>query len=273
MDSFFKILKTKLQRQIVFKFIYKNLYLYELAIFLSRYINFLLPHEEDIYGLNYLRLDTKKNIIDIGASDGLYFKSVRSIGINNKFVSFEPLKINKKYLENIKKKDKNFSFYIAALGNKNSFLNIYTPFFKNHFLYNYSSFSKKESKAILSLRSFNFNIKDLKFKKNKIKQRKLDFYKYKPALLKIDVEGYENEVLLGGIKTIKKYKPIIYVENNLGKTKFNTVSFFLKKLYKFGYKPYIFNFEQKLFFKYNKKSTSGRFFSNNVYFVTKKHLK
>ena len=244
-----------------------------MAIFLGRYTNFLLPHEEDIYGLNYLKLDDKKTIIDIGASDGLYFKSVRSIGINSKFVCFEALKINKKYLGKIKKKDKNFKFYIIALGNQNNYLSIYTPLSKNHFLYNYSSFSKSESKAILALRNFGIDLKNIKFKKNKVKQRKLDLFKFNPSLLKIDVEGYENKVLLGAIKTIKKYKPAIYVENNLGETKFNTVSFFAKKLYKFGYKPYIFNFEQKSFLKYNQNKASRRFFSYNVYFVTKKHLK
>ena len=48
----------------------------------------------------------------------------------------------------------------------------------------------------------------------KDKIEKTDFLKLKPTLIKMDVEGYENKVLLGAIKTIKKYKPVIYVENN-----------------------------------------------------------
>ena len=71
-----KFLKRKLQRYLVFKLIYKNLYFYELAIFLARFTNFLLPHEEDIFGLNYLKFDKNMDIIDVGASDGLYFKSI-----------------------------------------------------------------------------------------------------------------------------------------------------------------------------------------------------
>ena len=79
-------------RRIIFKFIFRNLYLYELGIFFARYTNFLLPHEEDIYGLNYLKLENEKNIVDVGASDGLYFKSLRYMGINNRYNAFEPLK-------------------------------------------------------------------------------------------------------------------------------------------------------------------------------------
>jgi len=272
MKHFIKLIKRKLQRQIVFKFIYRSLYFYEIAIFLSRYNNFFLPHEEDIYGLNYLQLDSKRDIIDVGASDGLFYKSVRSIGIKSKFICFEALKINERHLNKIKKKDENFQFHILALGDKKNNFNIYTPFVKNHFLYNYSSFSKKECREIISLRDFKIDLKKLKFKKSRVKQKTLDNFKFQPALLKIDVEGYENKVLLGGVNTIKKYKPIIYVENNLGKTKFNTVNFFSKKLYKIGYKSYIFNFEKKKFYKYSKNNTTGRIFSNNVYFITKKHF-
>ena len=39
-----------------------------------------------------------------------------------------------------------------------------------------------------------------------------------PSLIKIDVEGYELKVLLGGLETLKKYKPTLFIElddNNL----------------------------------------------------------
>ena len=134
----------------------------------------------------------------------------------------------------------------------------------------------------MQLRNFNINFDKLNFKKRKIKQRKLDFFKLKPTLIKMDVEGYENKVLLGAIKTIKKYKPVIYVENNFKQGKYNTINFFKRKLSKFGYKPYIFNLEQKSFFKYNKniirllkdkQDVRGkRYFSYNIYFITKKHF-
>ena len=77
-----KIFK-RILRRLVFKFIFRNLYIYELGIFIARYTNFLLPHEEDIYGINFLNLEKKREIIDVGASDGLYFRSVKFIGVNS----------------------------------------------------------------------------------------------------------------------------------------------------------------------------------------------
>tara|TARA_R100000657_G_C4643660_1_gene89097 strand:+ start:75 stop:914 length:840 start_codon:yes stop_codon:yes gene_type:complete len=40
----------------------------------------------------------------------------------------------------------------------------------------------------------------------------LDSFNIKPDLIKIDVEGWEDKMIKGGMKTIKKYKPIIAAE-------------------------------------------------------------
>ena len=266
-----KFFTRKLHRTI-YKFIYKNIYIYRLIIFITKYAIFLPPHEEDIYGLNHLKLKYKYDIIDVGSSNGIFFKGLKYIGIKNKFIAFEPLKANKICLTKIKKKNKNFNFYPIALGNKNTVFEIYIPQYQNYLLYNWSSYSKNECQRALKLRNFNINFDKLNFKKEKIKQKKLDFFKLKPTLIKIDVEGYENKVLLGAIKTIKKYKPVIYVENNPKLGKYSTMMFFKKKLTKYGYHPYIFNLEKKSFFKYNENSIGGRYFSYNVYFVTKDHF-
>ena len=133
-------------RRLVLKIIFRNIHVYKLLILFARYTSFLLPHEEDIHGLNYLSLDKKKIIVDVGASDGLFYKSIRHIGIKNKLYAFEPLKENLKYLRQISKKDKNFKYESVALGNKKSHFFIYTPFYKGKYINNLSSFSKKECK-------------------------------------------------------------------------------------------------------------------------------
>jgi hypothetical protein len=49
---------------------------------------------------------------------------------------------------------------------------------------------------------------------NKIPVTTLDSYNFDDiTMIKIDVENHENEVLRGGMKTIIKNKPIIFVEN------------------------------------------------------------
>jgi len=63
----------------------------------------LLPHEEDLWGLKQLNFNNN-DIIDVGASDGLCFKSIKYLGFSNNYIAFEAIKKNKKYLDKIKKK-------------------------------------------------------------------------------------------------------------------------------------------------------------------------
>ena len=46
-----------------------------------------------------------------------------------------------------------------------------------------------------------------------IKIKRIDDFKIKADIIKIDTENFENEVVLGSIKTIKKNYPILYIEN------------------------------------------------------------
>ena len=266
MNYILNILKRNL-----FKILYKSIYLYKLGLIIVKYNNFLLPHEEDLWGLRYLKVK-KKDIIDIGASDGLCFKSINYLGFKNNYIAFEVLYQNIESLKKIKKKYSNFDFYNIGLGNKNSTLTIFTPIYKNIYLNNWSSFSKKECIDNLRLRKFNINFKKLKFFKTKVDQRKLDYFKLKPSFIKIDVEGYEKKVLTGALRTIKKFNPIIYVENNSEKFNSNTIQFYKKKLRKYGYKPYAFNLDRKIFLNYQANYKNKIVTPRNIFFLKKIHF-
>lgn len=258
-------------RRIALKYLFQNVHAYNLALIFARFSNLILPHEEDLWGLKQLNFNNN-DIIDVGASDGLCFKSIKYLGFSNNYIAFEAVKKNKKYLDKIKKKNINFKFYMLALGNKNNKSKIFTPVYKNIYINNWSSFSKKECIKNLKGRNFNIDYKKLNFFQTKTNQKKLDYFKLKPFFLKIDVEGYENKVLSGGLQTIKKYKPIIYVENQTNKFNSEIVKYFKKKLLRYGYAPYMFNYNKKKFFKFNSLNMSIRFFSYNIFFLRKIHF-
>ena len=56
------------------------------------------------------------------------------------------------------------------------------------------------------------------------------------TLIKIDVEGMENEVLDGAVRTINKFKPVIFVENNTEQNSANLI----QKLFNLGYRCWWF---------------------------------
>ena len=96
--------------------------------------------------------------------------------------------------------------------------------------------------------------------RKKIKIKKLDDYKLKPHIIKLDVEGFEEKVIFGAKNTIKKNFPIVYLERPSKKS----INFFIN----LGYSVYIFNNDKKYFEKINKTLKGYR----NYFFIHKTKL-
>jgi len=154
-----------------------------------------------IFPLMMKKCINKKFIVDIGAHIGLTTLPLSSlVKKNSKLVSFEPSSINREFLQNHLKKNniKNVKVIDTLVGEKEEKK---VPFFE--------SINPTGLNSIIKLKKKELFIK--KFKK----QVSLDSYfknnNYKPDLIKIDAEGSEIFILNGSIKTIKKYKPDIFL--------------------------------------------------------------
>ena len=87
-------------------------------------------------------------------------------------------------------------------------------------------------------------MKKINIKKILCDFKPIDIYQFNPFFIKIDTEGTEHLVILGLLKTIKRFKPILMVEkNNLN---FYSMSKILKKL---NYE--IYSFKNDKLFKYS----------------------
>ena len=185
--------------------------------------NYYLPEDDEHY-LNYFKKfdhyqEAQRNralsqvsnwgfAIDIGANIGLWSKDLSEYFDNT--VCFEP---NLKCIECLEKNIniKKSIIYNHALGSINTQMDLYTPSFSggSSFINRtnigtnedgskiYGKFSETTSKQktiIKTLDSFNFQYVDF---------------------IKIDVQGFELEVLKGAHKTLKENNPIICIEENL----------------------------------------------------------
>ena len=162
-----------------------------------------------------------KNIYDIGSNNGEYTLLFNRLYPNSKIFSFEP---NLKLIKDFKRKTKKFNnikIINNAVGNSNKYIDLKID----------ENSSLTTSLATNNKKSSTYKIKKFlygksKGKKNKIKLIKLDTFIANntiPDLLKIDVEGYEDEVLKGVKQNIKKIKLIM-------------IEFHFDKLY-IGYNP------------------------------------
>lgn len=163
--------------------------------FIQRTI-FMTEDYFDIRSLRWLKengiVRENMNVLDIGANIGnhtVYFAKECNV---NYIYSFEPVFETYKMLDKNCKLNglENVSLHNFALGKEKASVKI-------------KSFNKENCGGTALQYGYGgmdcYALDDLKIDK------KIDF-------IKIDVEGFENEVLLGGMNIIKKNRPIIYVE-------------------------------------------------------------
>ena len=196
-----------------------------------KYLPFRLYHRIRCYKyakyrspeLNLISNLVKKNqnSIDIGANLGLFtfFMSRASKHV----FAFEP---NPYPLENLKDLvDSNVTILPIALGNNDGPVEIKIPHHRKGWSSNGASLASKE-------------INDGKILN--IQCRKLDSLNIENiGLIKIDVEGFEIEVIRGAKDTILKNKPVMIIENEIVHTKDTNELFTIMN--EFGYDKYISN--------------------------------
>ena len=143
----------------------------------------------------------KHTAIDIGGHCG--FWSFYLGGNFKKVYAFEPVEIFREcFKKNIP--HENVELLPVALGNENGFVSMNVEL---------------ENTGATHVSS---NTNDL----NKVELKKLDDYELTDVdFVKIDVEGYENQVVLGAKETLLRNKPIIIIEQKGFSDRFNETQF------------------------------------------------
>ena len=144
-----------------------------------------------------------ESFIDIGVNTGQTFIKVKSINMQINYIGFEPNYNCLFYVD-----------YIKELNNipKTTLVNIGLS--NEHNLNILSGYGKLDSRATLLTNSVPNEKTVLK---NYVPVFKLDevfgFFNVKGnTIIKIDVEGFELEVVLGSVRTIKDYHPLLFFE-------------------------------------------------------------
>ena len=171
---------------------------------------FDLYHQKRI--INYLRKLNLKYFIDVGAHKGEFLSYILSLNYK-KIYCFEPQKkILKILFKNFKNK-KNVKIFNFGLAHKNSKIILY-----ENKLTSTSTFSRSKNTTFSKIKNLILNSKKTYIDKYPIKVRTLDeiFINKKifNIFLKIDVEGFELNVLKGAKKTLSKKEKFVVIERH-----------------------------------------------------------
>ena len=162
--------------------------------------------------LNFMNNFISKDdiVLDIGSNIGAFtIPFAKKVGYNGKVIAFEPQDFIFKILNgNIALNSlRNVESHNIGLGKNNEYKYL-----------NDVDYSEVGNFGGFSMHGVQKNNEFLKLRKNKNKIiiQKLDNFLHlkKCNFLKMDAEGMEQNILLGGEKFINKYRPIMFIENN-----------------------------------------------------------
>ncbi len=191
-----------------------------------------------------------KRAIDIGANEGIYSYALSQIC--EIVEAFEPQPWCTETIIAYKKAyKKNINIYNVGLSNSNGSLDLYIPYRSN-----------SNSKLVTGLGSFREPEGDHRC--IQVPVRKLDDYSFEDiSLIKIDVEGYESEVIEGGKNTILREKPLIYIEIEQRHLQGKSIKFIFEQITELGYEG-SFLLKEKILplAKFSYQEHQERFFNN-----------
>lgn len=186
----------------------------------------------------WLQEQNFKAIVDIGANVGQFGKKIRQYYPDAHLYSFEPIPLVYKELVDNFKGDSNFTPFNVGLGDKEGKM----EFYMNEF----SDSSSMLKMGDLHKENFPFTkhekviYVDIKTLDNCIDVNKIE----KPYLVKLDVQGFEEQVINGGLEIIRSAEMIIteasYKELYEGQSLFDTL---YEKIKGFGFQ-FIGNLDQ-----------------------------
>lgn len=173
-----------------------------------------IPHEADFRALSLIPDAADALYLDIGANHGQSIASIRLFKPAVKIVSFEPVAHLVQELHRYYDSDQNWSVRACGLGKEPGSFSLFTPVY-NGFVYDgLASFSRENAMGWLNDKTIiGFDAAKLSVNEEICQIETLDSQNLSPSFIKIDVQGFEYDALLGGMATIQRCLPIILIED------------------------------------------------------------
>lgn len=192
------------------------------------------PHEYDFRALKHFKPENNQVFVDVGSNRGESIASMLACSSGeHRIIGFEPNPFIFQKLENTFRKSSLVELHNCGLGSSAQTHHLYVPFYRNWMFDGLSSFKYDAAKNWLVHRLWNYKPEKLNIKKVSCRICRLDDFSLNPYFIKIDVQGYELEVLKGAQNTIEKHKPILLIESP-GREVFDYLSKLGYNFYNYG---------------------------------------
>jgi len=156
-----------------------------------------------------------KCAVDIGANRGQSIEAIRLYHPNIEIHSFEPNRILHEKLIKRYNADNALILRNMAIGSQQAFETLYVPYYRKFMYDGLASFTKERATNWLNSETvWRFNKNNLSLLELECNVARLDAYNLNPFFLKIHVQGFEKEVLVGGENCVQNAKPVLLLAYN-----------------------------------------------------------
>jgi FkbM family methyltransferase len=152
--------------------------------------------------------------LDVGGNWGQSIEAIRYYAKPDRIVCFEPNPPLARRLERIYASQPGITVQPFGLGAQAGILPLHTPIYGNFIFDGITSFDENEAKDFLNAdRMAWFDPGKLRLDSKEVPLKRLDEFDYRPDMIKLDVQGFEYNVLLGGRKMFTEARPFTILEN------------------------------------------------------------
>lgn len=185
----------------------KDAFYYHIRRFIAR------PHEWEFNALRFIPDSLPGCYVDIGANHGQSIESIKVLKPAARVWSFEPNPPLATRLQNRYRGRPDITVLGYGLGEKDRTLSLFIPVYKGFVYDGLASFNREDAEGWLCPDTlYWFRPEKLELRETACVIHKLDDQILDPVFIKIDVQGYERDVLSGGIETLKRHEPVLMVE-------------------------------------------------------------
>jgi FkbM family methyltransferase len=176
-----------------------------------------IPHENDFKALKLIRSTSQECYVDVGANKGQSIESILLFKPDAQIVSFEPNPALAQKLELRYGSRENIRIVPKGLADSVGQFTLFVPCYKRIACYDLASLDRNSAANwINEERVFGFDPARLTISEFKCEVSTLDLQQLKPVFVKVDVQGFEYNVLNGARETLRRCEPILLVEDFRG---------------------------------------------------------
>jgi FkbM family methyltransferase len=173
-----------------------------------------VPHERDFGGLSRFPPLTEACLVDVGANQGQSIESCLLAQPRAHIVSFEANPSLARKLARRHAHRDNVRIVAKGLSDSSGRLTLYVPSYKGFVYDGLASLDRQAAASWISDASvFGFDPAKLMISEVECEVDTLDAQNLAPAFIKVDVQGYEYNVLNGGRRTLERYEPVLLIES------------------------------------------------------------